>query len=217
MERHAGCGSPSLASLWGSTTLRLTRHARSRVFLCVARDYSERELGRHLSSRVERRGLRRDHAGAKYRRLELAEAKLLKARVDENRRLKNLLDALASDNMLLKDGAVHSVVSPRRSTSRASPQTQNCTYSNTGRSTADHNYLCSHSGPVTSSGLTKWGAEQGVLQPSVFRGLVLSARATAARFLLLCSLKPVPFGKYCRRSPFVFSFVPRCHVCGSQK
>ena len=28
----------------------------------------------------------------------------------------------------------------------------------------------------------------------------------------------VPFGKHCRSSPLVFSFVPRCHgLCGSQK
>src|SRR5690606_1188197 len=30
--------------------------------------------------------------------------------------------------------------------------------------------------------------------------------------------RSVPFGKYCLRSPFVFSFVPRCHGdCGSAK
>ena len=30
--------------------------------------------------------------------------------------------------------------------------------------------------------------------------------------------RSVPFGKYCRNKPLVFSFVPRCHgLCGSQK
>ena len=46
----------------------------------------------------------------------------------------------------------------------------------------------------------------------------LSAAATAARSSAPCALRSVPFGKYCRSSPLVFSFVPRCHgLCGSQK
>jgi hypothetical protein len=58
----------------------------------------------------------------------------------------------------------------------------------------------------------------GVSQPSVLRGRVLSCSATAARSLELCCDRSVPFGKYCRRSPFVFSLVPRCHGApGSQK
>jgi len=65
---------------------------------------------------------------------------------------------------------------------------------------------------------TSSSASAGVCQPSVLRGLVLSASATAARWLALCLLKSVPFGKYCRSNPFVFSLVPRCHgLCGSQK
>jgi hypothetical protein len=61
-------------------------------------------------------------------------------------------------------------------------------------------------------------ASAGVLQASVLRGLVLSASATAARASMLCGLRSVPFGKYCRSSPFVFSFVPRCQgLWGSQK
>ena len=36
----------------------------------------------------------------------------------------------------------------------------------------------------------------GVFQPSVFLGLVLSARATASRSSALCMLRSVPFGKY---------------------
>src|SRR6266481_3231619 len=51
----------------------------------------------------------------------------------------------------------------------------------------------------------------GVFQPRVFRGLVLSARATASRSSALCALRSVPFGKYWRSNPLVFSLVPRCH------
>ena len=59
-------------------------------------------------------------------------------------------------------------------------------------------------------------ASAGAFQPSVLRGLVLRARATASRAFLLWALRSVPFGKYCRSNPFVFSFVPRCHgLCGS--
>src|SRR5882724_10341861 len=65
---------------------------------------------------------------------------------------------------------------------------------------------------------TSSSASAGVRQPRVFRGLVLSARATAARVSALWTLRSVPFGKYWRSSPLVFSFVPRCHgLCGSQK
>jgi transposase-like protein len=61
-------------------------------------------------------------------------------------------------------------------------------------------------------------ASAGVLQPRVFRGLALSVAATAASASALCVLRSVPLGKYCRSSPLVFSFVPRCHgLCGSQK
>src|SRR4051794_28631970 len=50
------------------------------------------------------------------------------------------------------------------------------------------------------------------------RGLLLRAAATAARSSAPCTLRSVPFGKYCRNSPSVFSFVPRCHgERGSQK
>src|SRR4051812_24156633 len=58
----------------------------------------------------------------------------------------------------------------------------------------------------------------GVLQPRVFRGLLLRAIATAAGSSALCALRSVPFGKYWRSSPLVFSFVPRCQgLWGSQK
>ena len=58
----------------------------------------------------------------------------------------------------------------------------------------------------------------GVFQSSVLRGRELRAAATAAISSALCMLRSVPLGKYCRSSPLVFSFVPRCHgLCGSQK
>src|SRR3954447_13978753 len=52
-------------------------------------------------------------------------------------------------------------------------------------------------------------ASAGVFQASVFRGRELSAAATAATASALCMLRSVPFGKYWRSSPLVFSFVPR--------
>ena len=58
----------------------------------------------------------------------------------------------------------------------------------------------------------------GVLQPSVLRGRLLRASATASRSPREYLTRSVPFGKYCRSSPLVFSFVPRCQgLCGSQK
>src|ERR1019366_8125830 len=61
-------------------------------------------------------------------------------------------------------------------------------------------------------------ASAGVRHSSVLRGRVLSVSATDARSLGLCILRSVPFGKYCRSKPLVFSFVPRCQgLCGSQK
>ena len=72
--------------------------------------------------------------------------------------------------------------------------------------------LCALPGAARSS------ASAGVRQPSVLRGLPLRAVATARRSSTPCVLRSVPFGKYCRSSPLVFSFVPRCHgLCGSQK
>ena len=58
----------------------------------------------------------------------------------------------------------------------------------------------------------------GVRHPSVLRGRLLSASATAARSSALWRARSVPLGKYCRSSPLVFSLVPRCQgLCGSQK
>jgi transposase InsO family protein len=48
-------------------------------------------------------------------------------------------------------------------------------------------------------------------QFSVLRGLALRAAATAAISSALCTLRSVPFGKYWRSNPLVFSLVPRCH------
>jgi hypothetical protein len=59
--------------------------------------------------------------------------------------------------------------------------------------------------------ISNWSsASAGVFQASVFRGRELSAAATAAISSLLCVLRSVPFGKYWRSSPLVFSLVPRC-------
>jgi len=61
-------------------------------------------------------------------------------------------------------------------------------------------------------------ASAGVFQPSVFRGRALRAAATASSSSRECLDRSVPFGKYWRSRPLVFSFVPRCHgLCGSQK
>jgi hypothetical protein len=58
----------------------------------------------------------------------------------------------------------------------------------------------------------------GVSYPSVLRGRLLSCLATALSFAWLCIDRSVPFGKYCRKSRLVFSFVPRCHgECGSHR
>src|SRR5450759_5311215 len=61
-------------------------------------------------------------------------------------------------------------------------------------------------------------ASAGVFHPRAFRGLELRVIATAAMSAALCALRSVPFGKYWRSRPLVFSFVPRCHgLRGSQK
>ena len=54
-------------------------------------------------------------------------------------------------------------------------------------------------------------ASAGVLQPSVLRGRLLSAAATAARSSASWRARSVPLGKYWRSSPLVFSLLPRCH------
>ena len=51
----------------------------------------------------------------------------------------------------------------------------------------------------------------GLRSSRTARGRWLSSCSTRARSVRLCRDRSVPFGKYCRRSPFVFSLVPRCH------
>lgn len=53
-------------------------------------------------------------------------------------------------------------------------------------------------------------ASAGVSQPRTLRGLVWSARATAANSSADHRDRSVPFGKYWRSSPLEFSFVARC-------
>src|SRR5690606_32278039 len=61
-------------------------------------------------------------------------------------------------------------------------------------------------------------ASAGVRQPRVFRGLVLRVWAIAATSSADHLERSVPFGKYWRNRPLVFSLVPRCHgLCGSAK
>src|SRR5450432_3793784 len=61
-------------------------------------------------------------------------------------------------------------------------------------------------------------ASAGVFHPRAFRGLELRVIATAAMSSALCALRSVPFGKYWRSRPLVFSLVPRCQgLRGSQK
>jgi hypothetical protein len=61
-------------------------------------------------------------------------------------------------------------------------------------------------------------ASRGVLSPRTRRGRRLSSWATARRSWALWTDRSVPLGKYCRSSPLVFSFVPRCQgEWGSQK
>ena len=53
-------------------------------------------------------------------------------------------------------------------------------------------------------------ASAGVRQSRIFRGRELSSAATASRSPLVHLERSVPFGKYWRNSPLVFSLVPRC-------
>ena len=70
--------------------------------------------------------------------------------------------------------------------------------------------------PAVSSSLLTISV--GVAQPRVCRGRSLSSAATASRSAWVCTDRSVPFGKYWRRRPLVFSLVPRCHgEWGSQK
>jgi len=72
--------------------------------------------------------------------------------------------------------------------------------------------------PQPVAATARLNTSEGFIQSSVCRGRELSWRATAARSAREYRLRSAPFGKYWRRSPFVFSLLPRCHgLCGSQK
>ena len=76
--------------------------------------------------------------------------------------------------------------------------------------------IATSGGTSVATRLSNWRA--GVAQPRVLRGRVLSSAATAARSVAVWTDRSVPFGKYWRSRPFVFSFEPRCHgLAGSQK
>src|ERR1035441_9208839 len=65
------------------------------------------------------------------------------------------------------------------------------------------------SGPISSIGFAKRRR---------LRGRSLSSVATQSRSSALWTERSVPFGKYWRNSPLVFSLVARCQgACGSQK
>src|ERR1019366_7419499 len=58
----------------------------------------------------------------------------------------------------------------------------------------------------------------GVIHPRGCRGRSLSSWATVSSCPSVKAERSVPLGKYWRRSPLVFSLVPRCHgLLGSQK
>jgi hypothetical protein len=50
----------------------------------------------------------------------------------------------------------------------------------------------------------------GFIHPNVSRGRPFICLATAFKWAVLYWLRSDPLGKYCRRSPFVFSLLPRC-------
>jgi putative transposase len=54
-------------------------------------------------------------------------------------------------------------------------------------------------------------ASAGVAHSRVFRGRALRVAAMAASVSALWTLRSVPFGRYWRSSPLVFSLEPRCH------
>jgi hypothetical protein len=58
----------------------------------------------------------------------------------------------------------------------------------------------------------------GVWSPRQRRGRSFSSAAMLSSWSAVQALRSVPFGKYCRSRPFVFSLVGRCHgECGSAK
>jgi hypothetical protein len=58
----------------------------------------------------------------------------------------------------------------------------------------------------------------GVWSPRQRRGRSFSSAAMLSSWSTVQALRSVPFGKYCRSSPLMFSFAPRCQgECGSAK
>jgi hypothetical protein len=58
----------------------------------------------------------------------------------------------------------------------------------------------------------------GVWSPRQRRGRSFSSAAMLASWSAVQALRSVPFGKYCRSRPLMFSFAPRCQgECGSAK
>src|SRR5919106_3239036 len=77
------------------------------------------------------------------------------------------------------------------------------------RRSADSSGQCNSSSAISSVGFAK---------PGRLRGRSLSSSATVSRSATVTVAKSVPFGKYWRSNPLVFSFEPRCQgAWGSQK
>jgi hypothetical protein len=60
-------------------------------------------------------------------------------------------------------------------------------------------------------------ASGGFIQPGVCRGRPLRWRATLPRARWSWTERSVPFGKYCRSSPLVFSLLARCQGCAGRR
>ena len=71
---------------------------------------------------------------------------------------------------------------------------------------------------ASGQGNTAQGMSKCVAYASTFLGRRLSRSAIASRSLCDSASSLVPFGRYWRTNPLVFSLVPRCHgLLGSQK
>lgn len=71
---------------------------------------------------------------------------------------------------------------------------------------------------VTIDALANTAGINAAVLGEIERGRVFSLRATASSWRWVYSERSVPFGKYWRSKPLVFSFEPRCQgLCGSQK
>ena len=67
-------------------------------------------------------------------------------------------------------------------------------------------------GGCESSRLRTWA---GLSKSQRFRGLLLSSAATSAKYSAKCTDRSVPWGKYWRSSPLMFSLDPRRHLVGA--